>query len=92
MSEISMTTRVTGQVQGVAYRNWARSRATALGLRGWVRNDVSGAVIAQIEGDKAAVQQLLSEMWSGPGAASVRDVQSRATQLQITDSGFKIRR
>lgn len=72
---ISVQARITGRVQGVAYRHWTRSRAQALGLKGWVRNDTSGAVIARLEGEKDAVHQMVEELWSGPGAAAVKDVQ-----------------
>ncbi|CUJ02700.1 acylphosphatase [Cognatishimia activa] len=87
---LSVEARVTGRVQGVAYRNWTRSRARALGLTGWVRNDVSGAVIAHLEGDKKTVHQMVEELWSGPGAASVRDVQHRAISQDHTSTHFEI--
>ncbi|UZD90143.1 acylphosphatase [Cognatishimia activa] len=92
---VSVDARVTGRVQGVAYRHWAKSRADALGLNGWVRNDVSGAVIAHLEGEKKLVHQMVEEMWSGPGAASVRDVQYRTNSKGLAAdtplSRFEIR-
>ena len=91
MNPIAVEARITGHVQGVAYRNWTKSRARALGLRGWVRNDVSGAVIAHLEGDKTAVHQLVEEFWQGPGAASVRDVQTERTVAKPAAAQFEIR-
>jgi len=93
---ISIEARITGRVQGVAYRHWTKSRAQALGLTGWVRNDASGAVIAHLEGDKKQVHQLVEEMWSGPGAAAVKDVQlapkpRRSSPDTATRSTFEIR-
>ncbi len=90
MLPITIKARVTGRVQGVAYRHWTRARAQSLGLKGWVRNDVSGAVIAQIEGEKRLVNQIVDEMWSGPGAASVRDVQSRTVTTSASSKKFEI--
>ena len=90
MSTIAMEARITGRVQGVAFRHWTRSRATALGLRGWVRNDSKGAVIAAFEGEKDKVDKMLTDLWSGPGAASVRDVQFHATDGGQPE-GFSIR-
>ncbi len=89
---ISVKARITGHVQGVAYRHWTKSRAQALGLKGWVRNDVSGAVIAHLEGEKSTVHQMVKEMWSGPGAASVRDVQTHPIQTRPRAQTFEIRR
>ena len=88
---LSVETRITGRVQGVAYRHWTKSRADALGLTGWVRNDISGAVIAHLEGDKKTVNQMVEEMWSGPGAASVRDVQCIRIPNKSAARGFEIR-
>src|SRR5690606_5265054 len=43
MKEIAYAVRVTGRVQGVAYRAWTQGQARALGLRGWVRNRGDGS-------------------------------------------------
>lgn len=90
MLPITVKARVTGRVQGVAYRHWTRSRAQSLGLKGWVKNDISGAVVAQIEGEKSIVHQMVKEMWAGPGAASVRDVQSRISTTIPSSKKFEI--
>ncbi len=78
--------KVTGHVQGVAFRTWTRSRARKLGLTGWVRNDASGSVTTHLQGDARDVDQMLTDLWSGPAAASVRDVQSyKATPSEFAD-------
>ena len=46
MKEIAYSVRVTGRVQGVAYRAWAKAEAGLLGLRGWVGNRDDGSVAA----------------------------------------------
>ena len=91
MSEIALNIRVTGRVQGVAYRAWTKARAEALGLTGWVMNDQSGAVLAHLQGAPKAVDQMVSDMWAGPGAAVVRDVQYRPIEPENV-KGFEIRR
>ena len=80
MRRTAQKARITGHVQGVAFRAWTRARATQLGLRGWVRNNNDdGSVSALFDGDEDAVQRMIGELWDGPGAASVTDVQSVAT-------------
>ena len=39
MRDISRHLRITGRVQGVAYRAWTQAEAQAKGLTGWVRNE-----------------------------------------------------
>ena len=74
MREIAYSVRVTGRVQGVAYRAWARSQAVALGLKGWIRNRGDGSVLALIAGPEDAVKAMVAAMSEGPGAARVTDV------------------
>ncbi|MGH1464340.1 MAG: acylphosphatase [Cognatishimia sp.] len=90
MPQIAKDIRVTGRVQGVAYRHWTSARARALHLTGWVKNDISGAVTAHLEGEKSDIDQMITDMWSGPAAASVRDVQSTNTALTGHCKSFEI--
>ncbi len=63
--------RVFGRVQGVGFRAWTRRQAEALNLSGWVRNRMDGSVEIMAEGDKAAVDLLLSICRKGPSYARV---------------------
>jgi acylphosphatase len=82
--------RVTGRVQGVAFRAWTCHEAQKLGLNGWVKNERDGSVVALISGPEGAVEQLLERLWQGPPAASVSAVE----QLPVPDAdipaGFHI--
>ena len=51
---------VRGRVQGVWFRESARQRAEELGVGGWVRNRVDGAVEAELEGDSEDVEVLVT--------------------------------
>ncbi|MDX1782061.1 MAG: acylphosphatase, partial [Thalassovita sp.] len=62
MRHAAMKARVTGRVQGVAFRAWTRSRALDLGLSGWVRNKDDGSVSALFDGDEEAVRQMIKEL------------------------------
>ena len=59
---------VSGRVQGVWYRQSCQERAAAAGIAGWVRNLGDGTVEAVLEGERAAVDDLLAWMADGPPA------------------------
>jgi len=74
MAEVARHVTVTGRVQGVFFRAWLRDQANELGVTGWVRNCPDGRVDTHIEGDEAAVEQLIERLHHGPPAAQVEDV------------------
>ena len=81
---------VTGRVQGVFFRAWTREQADALGVAGWVRNTPDGHVEAHIEGDDAAVEQMIERMRGGPPSATVEDL--RTWDVEPCDfDGFEVR-
>ena len=58
--------RIHGRVQGVWFRGWTVDVATALGLRGWVRNRRDGTVEALLIGPAAAVEEMVRRVPRGP--------------------------
>lgn len=90
MREVAMTVRVTGRVQGVAYRAWAEAEARSLGLRGWVRNRGDGSVLALIAGPEEKVAEMVLAMREGPGAAQVTDVWTEPAEPDAVPQGFRI--
>ncbi|NQX28766.1 acylphosphatase [Microbacteriaceae bacterium VKM Ac-2854] len=82
---------VSGVVQGVGFRWWTRTQARRLGLVGWVRNRRDGTVEAELEGERAAVDEMLARLRSGPDGAEVSAVE--ATDIaEAGGSGFELRR
>ena len=67
--------KIFGRVQGVFFRHTARTHAERLELGGWVRNEADGSVTAVVEGDEAALEQLLGWCRKGPPLARVDNVQ-----------------
>lgn len=90
MDKLAANVRITGHVQGVAFRVWLRSRALARGLTGWVRNNPDGSVSAHLYGNKEDVEAMITECWDGPGAAAVTDVQSRIVPPANEPQDFRI--
>jgi acylphosphatase len=83
---------VTGRVQGVGYRAYAREEAATLGLIGWVRNEPDGRVRVVAEGPRPQIERLLDSLHVGPSAARVERVDETWGPAEERHSGFEIRR
>lgn len=90
MALIARHVRVIGRVQGVFFRAWAREKAEALGVTGWVRNCPDGRVEAHVEGEESAVGQMIGQLRKGPPSARVEDL--RLWDVELCDfDGFEVR-
>ena len=67
--------RITGRVQGVAFRASAVTAARGLGLVGRVANRADGSVEAVAEGDEAGMAVFIRWCHQGPPAARVDHVE-----------------
>jgi acylphosphatase len=65
---------ISGRVQGVGFRWFARDAARREGVFGWVRNLPDGRVEALVEGEADAVERTERALRRGPGSAHVKDV------------------
>lgn len=65
---------VRGLVQGVSFRYYTYRQAQRLGLGGYVRNRWDSSVEVVAEGEREAVEQLLSWLHRGPPSAQVESV------------------
>jgi len=65
---------VSGLVQGVGYRAFAKSRARRLKLKGFVRNLQDGRVEVYAEGDEESLREFLEYLKDGPYFAKVESV------------------
>jgi acylphosphatase len=86
-----LTARVHGYVQGVGFRFFVRREASALGLRGYVRNLDNGDVEVVAEGDRGRLEQLLATLERGPSAAEVERVEASWSTGTGTFSAFQVR-
>jgi len=75
---------ISGRVQGVCFRAYARDEARKLGLRGWVRNLPDGRVEALAQGDPAKLARFEAWCQQGPSHARVREVE---VVEEATDGG-----
>ncbi|MBI3566197.1 MAG: acylphosphatase [Elusimicrobia bacterium] len=82
---------VTGRVQGVGYRWFARELAESLGVTGWVRNREDGSVEAEAEGTPEALDEFVARLKDGNPSARVAAV-AEAPRAPEGSRGFEIRR
>lgn len=80
---------VHGRVHAVGFRFGARVEAQRLGVSGWIRNRSDGSVEAEIEGEPAAVDAMLSWLDEGPPGADVSSM-STADLAPTGERGFRV--
>jgi acylphosphatase len=62
---------ISGRVQGVGYRWFAKDAASREGVTGWVRNLPDGRVEALVEGQPDSVTRVERALRTGPRGARV---------------------
>lgn len=82
--------RITGHVQGVGFRWWTRKTASALHLRGTVRNARDGSVEIQAEGPAATLDRFEEQLRQGPAHAHVRNLEYEEPYGNSLPTGFEI--
>ena len=83
--------QISGQVQGVFFRDSTRERAQELNLKGWVKNSPDGSVEALFEGPSEKVREMLDWCESGPRHASVENVETDFESAEGDLNGFEVR-
>ncbi len=86
-----MTAHIAGDVQGVGFRAYARSRAQALGLSGFARNLADGSVEVVAEGSRDPLEQFGALLRRGPDWANVTDAHMMWSDATGEFSAFSIR-
>jgi acylphosphatase len=81
---------VRGSVQAVGFRFFVQSKATTLGLSGWVRNRSDGTLEVHAEGPAAKLSELAAALHKGPSMAQVRGVEEIEERVEKLSS-FEIR-
>jgi acylphosphatase len=82
---------VSGQVQGVFFRDSAREKAQQLGLNGWVKNLPDGRVEALFEGPSEGVREMVRWCEQGPSQAEVEDVETEFEASEGDLTSFEVR-
>lgn len=77
---------VSGKVQAVFFRYFAKQAADSLGLKGFVRNLQDGSVEAIAQGTEEKLNEFLKQLKKGPPASKVDSV---AFEFEDADKEFK---
>jgi acylphosphatase len=81
---------VSGVVQGVGFRWYARQTADRWGVKGFVRNLYDGSVEIYAEGNEITLEGFLEEIRVGPSYAHIAGVRSDWTEYQGKYKEFRI--
>jgi acylphosphatase len=84
--------QVSGRVQGVGFRWFAREKARRWGLRGWVRNLADGSVEIAAEGPDENLRGFVDHLRLGPPGAYVEDIGDLPPTGSATQDPFTILR
>ena len=82
--------RITGDVQGVGFREEAYWTARKLFVSGFIMNEPDGAVYIEAEGSEDALKALLAWCSEGPITAKVAHVDAEWSAARGKFTGFRI--
>ena len=91
MGEARLTAWVSGRVQGVGFRYWAREVAGGLGLRGSAANLLDGRVEIVAEGPRAQCEELLRQLSGDAAPGYAADVSHSWSDVSGEPPGFRVR-
>ncbi|MBD3252151.1 acylphosphatase [Candidatus Pacearchaeota archaeon] len=77
--------KISGNVQGVTFRQFVKENADKLSIKGFVRNLDDGRVEVVAEGKDEGVNEILKICEKGPKFASVKEIEFS----ELKNQGFK---
>ena len=81
---------ISGFVQGVGFRVFAKNEAKKLGISGWVKNLPDGRVEAVFEGKKGQVDEMVKWCYKGNPYSQVEKVDIKEEKVESLQ-GFEIK-
>ncbi|KAJ9608178.1 hypothetical protein H2200_007166 [Cladophialophora chaetospira] len=80
---------VSGEVQGVFFRDFTQKKANSYGITGFVSNTSDGKVAGEAQGDDNALQKLKADLNKGPGQAHVVKVEVKDVAVKDGEKSFE---
>ncbi len=90
MNIIRLKLRFSGTVQGVGFRYRMYYTAQSLGLTGWVKNCFDGTVLAEVQGNSADIDKMLSDL-AKSSYIDITDIASEKLTPDMDERAFVIR-
>jgi acylphosphatase len=92
--KVSVRVLVHGRVQGVYFRDFTRRKAVEYGISGYVKNLSDGRTVeVYAEGERPALENLISHLKVGPPNALVEDIivswGEQSSSMTVLISGIK---
>ena len=81
---------MTGRVQGVGYRWWAREVATELGVCGTAENWPDGSVVVHATASPEVLEAFATKLAEGPWMAKVDRVETVPSEGRLSTYRFEI--
>ena len=81
---------VTGLVQGVFFRMFAKRTARSLGLKGYTKNLPDKTVEIVVEGEEKNIKVILDWLKKGPSSAKVMDIKIKKQEYKGEFDSFEI--
>jgi len=88
---VGVSFRVTGRVQGVAFRAFVQSTARQMGLMGWVRNNADGSVSGLAEGEQGLLIEFIKQVKIGNRWSTVKGIDVEHNLYTGEFESFEIR-
>lgn len=82
--------RVSGRVQGIGYRWWARKAASELGVGGTVENLPDGSVMVQAIAPADKLEAFAMQLAKGPWGARIDRVERLPSEGRLSRERFEI--
>lgn len=81
---------VDGRVQGVGFRYFTQYEATKQQLTGWVKNNESGTVELEVQGNEEAIQSFIEKLHEGSPFAKVTNIEIKDITPIPNEKTFRI--
>ena len=87
----SLRILISGMVQGVSYRYFAKEAADSLGVKGWVRNLPDGRVEALAQSvDEETEKRVIRALEQGPAYGNVTGIECTPVDDSMKYDSFEI--
>ena len=81
---------ISGEVQGVSFRNFVKRNAILLRLNGYVKNLSDGKVECVFEGNDESIKKILALCHIGPEGARVKDINVKEEEFSAEFKDFSV--